>query len=66
MIFREPGFAVAQEVAGAWWLDDVTTTGTDGKTAKFTQPNIYLFTKSTSASSASREISLVRRTIGQR
>ena len=39
------GFAAAQEVAGAWRLDEVTTTGTDGKTSKFSQPNIYLFTK---------------------
>src|SRR5687767_11782025 len=39
------GFAAAQAVAGAWRLDEVTTTGTGGKTAKFTNPNIYLFTK---------------------
>lgn len=37
------GFAAAQEVAGAWRLDEVT--GPDGKTAKFTNPNTYLFTK---------------------
>ena len=39
------GLAAAQEVAGAWRLDEVKTTGTDGKTSKFSQPNIYLFTK---------------------
>jgi hypothetical protein len=39
------GFTSAQEVAGAWRLDEVTTTGTDGKASKFSQPNIYLFTK---------------------
>ncbi len=38
-------FASAQKVAGAWRLDEVATTGTDGKTSKFSQPNIYLFTK---------------------
>ena len=39
------GFATAQKVAGAWRLDEIATTGTDGKTAKFTNPNMYLFTK---------------------
>jgi hypothetical protein len=40
------GFAAAQEVAGAWRLDEVATTdGIDGGTFKFRQPNIYLFTK---------------------
>src|SRR5687768_14647245 len=39
------GFAAAQNVAGAWRLDEVKTTGADEKTAKFTQPNLYLFTK---------------------
>jgi hypothetical protein len=39
------GYAVAQEVTGAWRLDEIATTGTDAKTAKFTNPNIYLFTK---------------------
>ena len=37
------GVAAAQDVAGAWRLDEVT--GADGKTAKFTNPNTYLFTK---------------------
>jgi hypothetical protein len=37
------GFAAAQNVAGAWRLDEIT--GPDGKTAKFTNPNTYLFTK---------------------
>jgi len=39
------GFAAAQEVAGAWRLDEATLPGPDGKTAKFSNPNIYLFTK---------------------
>src|SRR4051812_19502060 len=39
------GSASAQKVAGAWRLDEVKTTGTDGKTSNFSQPNIYLFTK---------------------
>jgi hypothetical protein len=39
------GFAAAQKVAGSWRLDEIKTTGTDGKSSKFTQPNIYLFTK---------------------
>ena len=39
------GFAAGQKVAGAWRLDEIKTTGMDGKTAKFSQPNLYLFTK---------------------
>ena len=39
------GFAAAQAVAGAWRLDEVKTSGSDAKTSKFSQPNIYLFTK---------------------
>ncbi len=39
------GFAAAQSVAGAWRLDEIKTTGTDVKTGKFSQPNMYLFTK---------------------
>jgi hypothetical protein len=39
------GFAVAQKVAGAWRLDEVKMTGTDVKASKFSNPNIYLFTK---------------------
>ena len=39
------GFAAAQNVAGAWRLDEIKTTGADGKTSKFSNPNIYLFTK---------------------
>jgi len=38
-------FASAQNVAGAWRLDEATMPGPDGKTAKFINPNIYLFTK---------------------
>ena len=41
------GFAAAQKVEGAWRLDEATVPGaTDGKTSKFNNPNIYLFTKS--------------------
>lgn len=39
------GFVSAQKVAGAWRVDEIKTTGSDGKTAKFSQPNMYLFTK---------------------
>lgn len=39
------GFAAAQNVAGAWRLDEIARTGADAKTAKFSNPNIYLFTK---------------------
>ena len=39
------GFAAAQKVAGAWRLDEVATTGADGKVSRFGNPNIYLFTK---------------------
>ena len=39
------GLAAAQKVAGAWRLDEIKTTGTDGKSVRFTQPNMYLFTK---------------------
>ena len=39
------GFAAGQRVAGAWRLDEIRTGGAEGKTAKFGQPNLYLFTK---------------------
>ena len=39
------GFAAGQKVAGAWRLDEIKTSGAEGKTTKFSQPNIYLFTK---------------------
>ena len=39
------GIAAAQNVAGAWRLDEIKTTGTDVKSVKFSQPNMYLFTK---------------------
>ena len=39
------GFASAQKVAGAWRLDEIKTAGTDAKAARFSNPNIYLFTK---------------------
>jgi hypothetical protein len=45
VIFALGGVAAAQEVAGAWRLDEATMPGTEGKTAKFGNPNIYLFTK---------------------
>ena len=39
------GVAAAQKVAGAWRLDEIKTTGADVKSGKFSQPNMYLFTK---------------------
>ena len=45
VIIALSGFAAAQKVAGAWRLDEIKTTGTDRKTARFSQPNMYLFTK---------------------
>lgn len=39
------GVAAAQNLAGAWRLDEIKTTGTDAKSVKFSQPNMYLFTK---------------------
>lgn len=39
------GVAAAQKVAGAWRLDEIKTTGTDAKSVKFSQPNMYMFTK---------------------
>jgi len=39
------GFAAAQSVAGAWRLDEIKTTGPEAKASKFSNPNIYLFTK---------------------
>ena len=39
------GFAAGQNVEGAWRLDEIKTTGIDGPSGKFTQPNMYLFTK---------------------
>ena len=38
-------FAAAQQVTGAWRLDEIKTTAPDGKIAKFSNPNMYLFTK---------------------
>lgn len=40
------GVAAAQNVAGAWRLDEIKTSSTDAKASKFSQPNMYLFTKS--------------------
>src|SRR5688500_3713549 len=45
LILLLSGFAAAQNVAGAWRLDEIKTGGPDAKTAKFSNPNIYLFTK---------------------
>ena len=45
VILALSGFASAQKVAGAWRLDEATMPGAEGKTAKFSNPNIYLFTK---------------------
>ena len=45
VIFALGGVAAAQEVSGAWRLDEATLPGGGGKTAKFGNPNIYLFTK---------------------
>ena len=45
VIFALTGVAAAQDVAGAWRLDEATVPGAGGKTAKFGNPNIYLFTK---------------------
>ena len=39
------GVAAAQNVAGAWRLDEIKTTGADVKSIQFSQPNMYLFTK---------------------
>ena len=44
LILVVTGFAAAQKVAGAWRLDEIKTTGTDVKSGKFSQPNMYLFT----------------------
>jgi hypothetical protein len=45
VILALSGFASAQKVAGAWRLDEATMPGPEGKIAKFSNPNIYLFTK---------------------
>ena len=39
------GVAAAQNVAGAWRLDEIKTTGNAVMSGKFSQPNMYLFTK---------------------
>ena len=39
------GFAAAQNVAGAWRLDEINSTATGVPSGKFTNPNMYLFTK---------------------
>jgi len=45
LILLLTGFVAAQTVAGAWRLDEIATSGSDAKAAKFSNPNIYLFTK---------------------
>ena len=45
MLLMLGGIANSQRLAGVWRLDEVKTTGTSGQTTKFTQPNMYLFTK---------------------
>jgi hypothetical protein len=45
LILALSGVAAAQKVAGAWRLDEIKTTGTDVKSVRFSQPNMYLFTK---------------------
>ena len=44
-LFALTGFAAAQEVAGAWRLDEIKSTATGVPSGKFTNPNMYLFTK---------------------
>ena len=39
------GFAAAQKVEGAWRLDEIKSTATGVPAGKFTNPNMYLFTK---------------------
>src|SRR6187549_363681 len=39
------GFAAAQKVAGAWRLDEIKSSATGVPSGKFTNPNMYLFTK---------------------
>ena len=39
------GFATAQNVAGAWRLDEIKSSATGVPSGKFTNPNMYLFTK---------------------
>ena len=39
------GFTAAQNVAGAWRLDEIKSTAAGVPTGKFTNPNMYLFTK---------------------
>jgi hypothetical protein len=45
LVLMLSGLTAAQDVAGAWRLDEATMPGPEGKPAKFTNPNIYLFTK---------------------
>jgi hypothetical protein len=39
------GFAAAQDVVGAWRLDEIKSSVAGAPSGKFTNPNMYLFTK---------------------
>ena len=46
LMFVLSGFAAGQQVTGAWRLDEIKMgAGAEAKAAKFSNPNIYLFTK---------------------
>lgn len=45
MVLVLSALAVAQNVAGAWRLDQIKMGGPEAKAVKFTNPNAYLFTK---------------------
>jgi hypothetical protein len=45
LILALSGFAAAQKVAGAWRLDEIKSTAAGAPSGKFTNPNMYLFTK---------------------
>ena len=40
MIMILGGVAAAQNVAGAWRLEEIKTTGVDGKAIRFSNPNM--------------------------
>ena len=45
VILMLSGFAAAQKVAGAWRLDEIRSVTPGVPSGKFTNPNMYLFTK---------------------
>ncbi|MBV9215011.1 MAG: hypothetical protein JO053_02455 [Acidobacteria bacterium] len=45
IILALSGFVAGQKVAGAWRLDEIKATRPDVPSGKFTNPNMYLFTK---------------------